>query len=398
MTRPAMSGAIGEGGVLEILVDVEERRTTGVLHFESDEGTGELELVAGQLAVDQKQLSDGRDPVEVFLGLREGTYEVLQRLPILPVSKGDAKHREGSLNVHVPADVMNYCERAGLTGTLVFENEGREALAIYDRGELTAIRVDGSDDAALHDVFSWEDGTFRVEAHSEPPPLPVDLGDLDVLEEEDPTEREPTIRWSRKRATEAGQFLRVVEVALGSILEEREKRRSPSRTGPPMPPQPAARRPESLRPADEKRPGPRVKVIYLGGPNAAPKRDDSRTRHVATKTGAEDALPDAAPERRPREDEMAKKKPKKRKATEAPVPAAPARKAEPTEKVVRRPVEDEVNSRPGLPVEAGEHPALARGAPALPLHRRVLGAAGWVAVLIVIFFVALWLLANLPPL
>jgi hypothetical protein len=389
MTGPAMSGAIGEGGVLQILVDIEKRRTTGVLHFKAEDVEGELELVAGQPAVDQKELADGRDPVEVFLGLREGTYEVFQRLPILPVSKGDAKHREGSLNVHVPADVMNYCERAGLTGTLVFENEGRAALAIYDRGELTAIRVDGSDDAALHDVFSWEDGTFRIEAHSEPPPLPVDLGELEEIEE-DPTEREPTIRWQRKSA-EPGQFLRVVEVALTSIIDEREKRRSPSRTGPPMPPQPASRRPESLPPAGDKRPA-RVKVIYLGAP-AVQAAGDHRTRHVAAKTGAEDALPDALPERRAREDEMAKKKKKKRRS-----PMPPPPRHEPTEKVVRKPQQAEVKSAATAAVEAEKKPPSAPAEPPLPLHKRVLSATGWVAVLVVIFFVALWVLANLPPL
>lgn len=396
MTGPAMSGAIDDDGVLQILVDIEKRRTTGVLHFKAEGVEGELELVAGQPAVDQKELADGRDPVEVFLGLRNGSYEVFQRLPILPVSKGDAKHREGSLNVHVPADVMNYCERAGLTGTLVFENEGRAALAIYDRGELTAIRVEGSDDAALHEVFSWEDGTFRVEAHSEPPPLPVDLGELEEIEE-DPTEREPTIRWQRK-ATEPGQFLRVVEVALTSIIDEREKRRSPSRTGPPMPPQPASRRPESLPPVGDKRPGSRVKVIYLGAP-AVQAAGDHRTRHVAAKAGAEDLLPDALPERRAREDEMAKKKKKKRRAplpAAAPAPA-PAR-TEPTEKVVRKPQEAEMKSTAAAAVEAETKSPAAPTEPALPFHKRVLSAAGWVAVLVVIFFVALWVLANLPPL
>jgi hypothetical protein len=116
--EPAMSGEIPPDGVLDILREIENCRVTGRLRFTStnDSGqsqTGEVELIAGQIALDQDPLPDGSDPVERLLAMRRGHFVVHQRLPLLPISQGDDRVRSGSLAVHVPADLMNYCEQAG---------------------------------------------------------------------------------------------------------------------------------------------------------------------------------------------------------------------------------------------------------------------------------------------
>ena len=307
MPDPVVSGDITEEGVLALLAQIERRRTTGVLRFEAGETSGEVTLLAGQLALEQGELPDGRDPVEALLGLRTGCYELFQRLPPLPVSKGDDQRREGSLAVHVPADLMNYCERAGFTGTLTFEREEREAQAVYDRGELIAIRVDGTEDDDLHDVFGWEQGSFEILAYAAAPSLRPEELEEGEPEEDDPSEREPTLPRIRTRRDETGQqFLSVVEVALTTILEEREKRRSPSRTSPPMPPARKARRPDSVPGLAEREQEPRrgrsrreptVKVIYLR-PKTLPPPGSSDTRHSATDVPGDEVLTEAAPERR----------------------------------------------------------------------------------------------------
>jgi hypothetical protein len=315
MSEPVLSGSITQAGVLAVLSEIEQRRTTGVLKFDAGGVSGEVEVVAGQLAFDQKELDDGRDPVEVLLGLREGRYEVQQRLPVLPVSKGDEQRREGSLAVHVPADLMNYCERAGLTGKLTFSRGERSAEAVYDRGDLVAIRVDGSDDADLHEVFGWDEGVFVIVAHAATPKLDVDelVGWEEVEEEEDPSEREPTIQFQRKRRKQdtAEIFLRSVEVALTSILEEREKRRAPTRTSPPLPPPKKARTSsapgiDKALPKSEppKRKEPTVRIVFLGA--KGPRTDeDTGTRHVKKGAAAERALP-AAARSRTKDDAMRK--------------------------------------------------------------------------------------------
>lgn len=310
MAEPVLTGEITGDGILPVLTEIEGRRTSGVLEFEGPGASGSVALVAGEIAVDQKPMEDGRDPVEVLLELHEGTYRVRQRLPTLPVSKGDDLYRTGSLAVHVPADLMRYCEHAGMTGTLAFENGGRRADVVYEGGELVAIRVEGSGEDDLKEVFGWEEGTFEIRALTEIPEMvPEDVTELpgepdQAQEGEEPAEPRP------RRRDETGQiFLRSVEVALSSIVEEREKRRSPTRASPPLPPKPKARATDSFPglgsldeigvPPPEKK-GRRgrttVRVIYLGARDEAD--GDEGMRHVRKDITAEVVLAEASPERR----------------------------------------------------------------------------------------------------
>lgn len=383
-----VKGEIGaETSVLDVLREVEDRRTSGVLKFVDGEASGEVALVAGLPAEDQKKLADGSDPVEKLLALQKGSYEVWQKLPPLPVSHGDDVKRNGSLAVHVPADLMNYCERAGLTGTLFFENAGRKAEAMYDRGELVAIRVDGGDEA-LNEVFSWEEGTFQIVAEATAPSVDVILINAEELPYEEPeitieeqsaakqlpSDKGPPPRRRRFRTLdETGkQFLNVVEVALSSIVEQREKRRSPSRSSPPLPAAPAARKTESARPAAKKseRP-PTVRIVYLEGgvPVAA---GPSTTRHVSTgRQETEKITTDARPERLSTKNE-----------------ALP-------ESVVENAI-----AKPADPVSAARKAAAS--APTIDVRRPDVGSKGmialWVLVAISLVLAAVALLAPLPML
>lgn len=275
---PVATGAIPADGVVSLLGELEALRATGVLAFEAEGESWQVALVAGQIATEQPERDDGQDAVEKLLEQREGTYRVYQRLPPLPVSSGGPTHREGSLAVHVPADLMNYCERAGLTGRLLFEFADDRAEVIYEGGELSTIRLDGVED--LNDVFSWEDGTFRIEAQL---PSDADTPDESADEPEKPKSEPP--------------LLSVVEVALASIVREREERRPGSRTGPLLPPMPAPRDPETLPPPARKtRPSRRdatVRVIYLGGGGRKTAPMDRSTRHVRDDVTGEIILPEA---------------------------------------------------------------------------------------------------------
>lgn len=160
--EPALSGEIPLDGIIEVLRDIESKRITGRLRYTVSGESGEVELVSGQLALDQDSLPDGSDPVERLLALRAGIFVVHQRLPPLAVSQGDDEQKKGSLAVHAPSDLMTYCETAGLTGTLKLVREGRIVEMVYESGELLAIRVDGQENADLSHVFSWDDGRFEI--------------------------------------------------------------------------------------------------------------------------------------------------------------------------------------------------------------------------------------------
>jgi len=276
-----LQGEIPAEGIVSLLTEIEASCATGALVFEVDGEPWEVVLVAGQIATDQPERADGEDAFERLLELRAGTYWVYQRLPPLPVSSGGATRREGSLAVHVPADLMNYCERAGLSGQLTFEAKGQRAEILYEGGELSTIRLDGVED--LNDVFAWEEGSFRIDAKTL-----ADVASTKLLHESLPAPPRP--------ASEP-PLLGIVEVALASILREREERRPGSRTGPLMPSLPLPRAGDTLPPPTHRPRGPRrdatVKVIYLGGAPAARSLTDTSTRHVRDDVTAEMVLPEA---------------------------------------------------------------------------------------------------------
>jgi hypothetical protein len=341
--EPVLSGPIPERGVLEVLREIEALRVTGKIEFVVAEGAGEVTLIAGQIAMDQDPLPTGADSVEVFLAARSGTYAVHAVLPALPVSQGDDRERRGSLAVHVPADLMSYCEHAGLTGLLEMRNDGRVVEILYEAGEMLAICLDGRADADLDEVFAWDQGAFRiltragddVRARLPPPP-----GETAPREPDDPSEREPTVRFERAlvppqvppgrvaevrdaapRPEDTGRhFLRVVEMALTEVVSVREKARASARSAPP----PRVRSSEwpLARPG---RKDPTVRIVWVGGePTLEPSGRSAPPRAASLESKAPEAAA-KAPEAAAKAPEAAAKAPEA--AAKAPEAAAKAPEA-----------------------------------------------------------------------
>lgn len=303
MSGPVATGNISSAGAIEILQQIELRRTTGTLRFKVGDREGDITLVAGQIALDQVEIENGRDPVEVFLGLREGRYEVYQRLPTLPVSRGDDQERSGSLKVHTPADLMNYCERAGLTGRLVLSQGEREAQIVYDAGELRAIGIDGEAESDVHDVFGWNDGTFEIVTFAAATPSPIaDLVAPSVPEAR--YSREPTYPRIKLRSDESGSHpYKVMEMQRSTIVEEREKRRAkPTSALVRMPSYRPSKFPSAARvPREGSDRPPTVQIVYLGAPRKRVSDAGEvthNTRHVQKSVERVSVLPEATPERR----------------------------------------------------------------------------------------------------
>ena len=266
VSQPMLRGRLTSDGVIATLAEIERRRVSGLLRFRGAE-EGEVRLVAGQISADQDERADGQDPVELFLAEEDATFEVHQALPALSVSRGDAQRKEGSLEVHVVADLMNYCERAGLTGLLLFDSDGRSAEVAYDGGQLDAILLGGGA-KELHEAFSWDSGRFVIQARNEVPRLE----EPDAEEDEDETTPFRTMRRAPNADATGKHFLEVVEFTLADILKEREERRPATRTSPPQPPAPKIKKHSSLPPPKkhETREDQTVRVIYLGGRESRP--------------------------------------------------------------------------------------------------------------------------------
>jgi hypothetical protein len=189
VAEAAFQGTIPAEGVEALLGGLEEIGTTGVLAFQSTSGSGAIRLVHGQVA-DAATTADEERALEVLLSLREGEFAVYPKLPHLPVSRGTDTTRRGSLAVHPPADLMRYCENAGLTGRLLLELRGRLAIGYYEKGELSDVSIDGGTAADFVLALEWTEGTFRVDAV--PPPretLPPSLRDkISQVPPKNPTE------------------------------------------------------------------------------------------------------------------------------------------------------------------------------------------------------------------
>jgi len=177
VAQAVFEGTIPKEGVGDLLGGLEEIGTTGVLTFQSESGSGTVRLVQGQVA-GAETTTDEERAIQVLLTLRDGEFAVYPKLPHLPVSRGTDTSRRGSLGVHPPADLMRYCEGAGLTGRLLLEHRGRLAIGYYEKGELDDVSIDAGTAADFVQALGWTEGTFRVDAV--PPPretLPPSLRD-----------------------------------------------------------------------------------------------------------------------------------------------------------------------------------------------------------------------------
>lgn len=373
MAAQILSGEISDSeAAIALLREIETKRITGTLTFEAEGVSGALELFSGELAAEQPEREDGRDSVDIFLELSGGTYEVEARLPPLAMSRGDDLRKSGSLTVHVPADLLNYCEHAGLTGSLTLTHEERQAKAIYANGELLGIELDGQDTEDLHEIFAWERGRFAIQFDADDEAR----ADLEV-EVEEPISAE----WSRvpkRKREDTRQFLRVVEMALSDVIGESEKARSPTRTSPPLPPPPERRtRPAALTKLNRRERESTVRLVYLTGEAPETSAIDESTRHVRDDVDSELALTDARPERRAQEKSpMAKKKKKTKKKP------APKREAAPAEKSASAPTAESPDGGASV---------------AEPPWRGPLITAGWVLGVLALGLLVLAFLARLPP-
>lgn len=395
--EPAMSGEIPMEGMLDVLRQIEERRISGRLRFTAQAGeqkeTGEVELVAGQLALDQDPLPDGTDPVERLLELRGGIFVVHQRLPPLAVAQGDDQNKRGSLAVHAPTDLMTYCEQGGLTGTLRLINAGSLVEMVYEAGELLGIRVDGQDNADLSHVFSWEDGRFEIGVGRDVRSL-VPGGVV-----EDPTDREPTTQFVRPGANDTGKhFLKVLEVALTDIVDRRERAQHKGKGQTVRPALPSVRpRPKSVAPpAAKPRRDATVRLVILG-------HDDDAVASAIDRSAGRQA---SAKREAAREEKIDAREDEAMSDDETEAPEATTTEAEPTEQDPAPEAaasgadraEQDVQPEPVATSKKKPEPEAAKTAmPAKPVVEQTwVGTLGWMAVVVVLGIGILAVLAKLP--
>ncbi|RLB52341.1 MAG: hypothetical protein DRJ42_15090, partial [Deltaproteobacteria bacterium] len=200
-------------------------------------------------------------------------------------------------------------------------------------------------------------------------------------------DREPTIQFHRRRAKDTSEiFLRSVEVALTDIIQEREKRRGtdpraqpesivpPARDSSPAGVQKVVR----IQATRKRKRQPTVRIVYSSNRN--PEEVLGTTRHVAKGKSRDGALPEAAPERIS-EDNVGQKNKRKKKRK--------VRKKRGAEEMAVVGAPEEAAEGSGGDAEAIKTPR----PPSNPL-----ATLGWVAAILALLVVAVFILARLPPL
>lgn len=260
-------------------------RFTGTLAFQSDRGRGVLPMLNGvpEIAPGDVHLEQA---LEQFLALEHGTYTLVQ---ILPALEGASREGDlglwGSLERVRPAELLRYCEGAGLSGTLTLRHGERTCVARYDRGELVSLTVDDDPGADPTDVFAWTQGTFAIRArsvfdHARPSNPPHDnerllktleVALVDILEK---SQRGATGAAASGTVSSAPSIQRTVTLPFGveggpgAGVAVSSSVRSGARRSVPPPPSP-----EST-----------VKVYFV---NRGPPRRPSGTQHAAVRLGTE---------------------------------------------------------------------------------------------------------------
>lgn len=224
-SAPAPAGTLTTGAPENILRWCEEQRFTGSLGYVQNGARAEMTLVAGEV-----ETNGADDPMAAaldrFLVLSEGSYTLTQRLPVIDGAKvRSATELSGDLALRSPAELLHWCEAVGLTGRLDLDFVGgdstnpRGCTAVYERGELVSLTLDGRDDVEVATIFEWTTGGWKVVA-------------LPLLERSSaPPVTTPS--------PEGGVLLRTVEVALADIIARRDQSLGPPRRAPSLRPPPA---------------------------------------------------------------------------------------------------------------------------------------------------------------
>jgi hypothetical protein len=184
VSRNHLEGSLCDVPLERILRACKKHLVTGVVRVHAGKLDGVVEIRAG--AVDAAQLGDlkGGAALAAISQLRDGWYEVAQRLPDLTGDLATTAALDGEVDGVPLIQLMRHCEDNALTCTITVIGGFDRATIEYRAGDIARIEMNGFfDDDALTQVLEWPDARFRVAA----PPLDLDVEGWPV------TRRAPTV-------------------------------------------------------------------------------------------------------------------------------------------------------------------------------------------------------------
>jgi hypothetical protein len=174
VSRNRVWGVLGSTSVADVLDSCRRRRLTGEISFHTGDEVAVVELRAGSVERVEAQGKTGRAAMAAIEELREGTFEVVQRLPDLGGTLGTAAEFRGEIAQVPLIQVMRHVEAHALSVTLTVVHEFDRGVIRYREGDIVEVELNGVRDLDLiGELLALPEARYRVMAAPLDLPLPT---------------------------------------------------------------------------------------------------------------------------------------------------------------------------------------------------------------------------------
>lgn len=172
VSQHRLEGSLADAPLPHLLDQLRGLLFTGTVKITAGRTTGTLHLRAGIVDAAQCGTLTGDAARAKIASLRDGMYEIRQRLPDLSGELGSAASLEGEITDVPLAAIMRHCEDNALTCTIIVIGGFDRGEVVYRAGEIADVLLNGRKDPdAIVDITAWKDARFRVTA----PPLSLNV-------------------------------------------------------------------------------------------------------------------------------------------------------------------------------------------------------------------------------
>jgi hypothetical protein len=172
VSQNCLEGSLSDTPLDRLLAALHLHLVTGTIRVSARGGEGHLELRAGAVDCAEYGGATGEEAVAQMRRLRDGLYQVTQRLPDLSGALGSAARFEGNVAETPLVDLMRHCEGNALSCVITLISGFDRAELTYRAGDLVGVTYNGQvDEDRIVDMVRFRDARFRVAA----PPLPIDI-------------------------------------------------------------------------------------------------------------------------------------------------------------------------------------------------------------------------------
>jgi hypothetical protein len=170
VSQNRLEGTLNETPLPRLLDECRKQLVTGTIWVRTPGALGRVELRAGAVDTVEYGALREREALRAIEALPDGMYELVQRLPDLDGSLGQAAELRG-MGVSL-VKLMRHCEDNALSCTITVVGASDRGAIRYRAGEIVGVEWNGAaDEDRIVDLVHLEDAMFRVTA----PPLDLSI-------------------------------------------------------------------------------------------------------------------------------------------------------------------------------------------------------------------------------